>query len=341
MKFSGTRLSSLLVLAFLLLGANRVVAEVATQGGGAPAQPANAAQSCTTSVAMVSPEFVVIGNVPQSFPFTVIASCLDRATQVFLVDGGTSVSLTLSPPAKDSKRSQTVHGNAALSNEGTYAVCIAGLGAQTCNPVPSSPTVVAVASSSCSDPAIPMSYAPSLANLRSESPIVESVPPGIAERCDLDPAHADKAIIVDAETGLTCTSTDPGHPDDGCLGKKADKRPLQLRAGDTVRLYIVKKNPFLQNYKFSSTDSQIKDDDIGTFLGMLVPGISGASGQKSSSAGSGAGDSATAAVLKAMHSTQLADSLQQSAGFRGKTTEEVKTVIDKAKNDQDAAPRMP
>ena len=139
--------------------------------------------------------------------------------------------------------------------------------------------------------------------------------------------------MIDAETGVTCTATDEEHPDDGSLRRKAQKRPLQLRAGDTVRLYIVNKNPFLQNYKFSSTDSQIKDDDIGTFLGMLVPGIGGGSGQKPSAGTSGASDSAMSAMAKATHSTQLADTVS----FRPEGSEQVKSVIDQAKIDQDAA----
>src|SRR5437667_2509111 len=163
--------------------------------------------------------------------------------------------------------------------------------------------------------------------------MLEPEPPGVAGRCDFDPARADKAIMIDAETGVTCTATDEEHPDDGCLRRKAQKRPLQLRAGDTVRLFIVNKNPFLQNYKFSSTDSQIKDDDIGTFLGMLVPGIGGGSGQKPSAGTSGASDSAMSAMAKATHSTQLADTVS----FRPEGSEQVKSVIDQAKIDQDAA----
>lgn len=146
----------------------------------------------------------------------------------------------------------------------------------------------------CNGEEIPTAAAPSLIQLRSEGAAIDSALPGDADRCDLHPAKADKAIIVDGKTGLTCTASDLKKPSASCLNEeKVEKNPIQLGVRDTVRLYLVNKNPFLQTYKFSAMDTQIKDDDIGPFLSMLVPGISGSSQKPSSGqASSGKSDSA-------------------------------------------------
>ena len=297
----------------------------------------NAPAACTPLVAMVAPEYVVLGNAAQTVSFTIVGGCLANNTNVLLVDESTNSSTPLSS-AKSSNGGQLLKGDATLSQPGSYVVCVAASGANSCNPLPQGPTVFAISGSLCSDPAIPTASAPSLASLRSEASVIESDPPGAADRCDLHAAKADKAMIVDADTGLTCTATTTSSPDDGCLQQKREKKPLQLGAGDTVRLYVVNKNPFLESYNFSSTDSQIKDDDIGTFLGMLVPGLSGSSQKPSANnTNSGSTDTANNAVTTATKSTGNAANVASAFAFRPMSTQEITNAIDKAKTDQDAA----
>ena len=257
------------------------------------------------SVALISPEFVVLEKLPQDTIFVLSSQCFDKNSKLFLVDEkGNSTSLDISTPPDVPERQQTLSATASLPAAGLYTVCVAEEAAK-CGSHPAGPTVIAMPESDCSDSAIPAS----LTRLPSETPMPEPESPGIVGKCDYEPAYADKAIMIDAESGRTCTSPNAESPDDGCFeSKKPEKRPLQLRAGDTVRLYVTKKNPFLHDYKFASTDSQIKDDDIGTFLNVLVPGLSSGSGQKGSDKG-GAASSAMAVnkeMTDALHSTRVA-----------------------------------
>ena len=293
---------------------SRAISFVLCLGLGSVAWAAQSVQlrpqeKCSSpGVALISPEFVVIENPPQEVSFTISAQCLDESKRLFLVsDANTSLDLTISNVPKTPERVEALTATATLPSPGTYTVCVTDAKESKCGSQPSGPTVLSVSASACSDPAIPVS----LAKLRSDTLIPDMEPPGIGERCHLDPAYADKAIMIDAGSGRTCTSTNAESPDDGCLSnKKPEKNPLQLRAGDTVRLYIIDKNPFLHDYKFASTDSQIKDDDIGTFLNVLVPGISGAAGAKGSGDKGGGTSTATAALTKemteAMESTKFA-----------------------------------
>ncbi len=315
------------VLLIALFLGSVCLANAAQSGTGGADTP----RTCSPAFALVSPEFVVVHTPAQTFSFTMVGRCLEAGDLVFLVKDGTSIPLNLSAALKTGDSEQTVQGNATLSGDGNYDVCVAGAGAKDCSqPIGSGPTVAAMAPSSCSGKAI----GPSLSkDLRSESPLANSKPPVALYACQRRPAQADKAVIVNAETGLTCTAEKPADPSGECSSGKEEKKPLQLRAGDTVRLYIVNKNPFLQNYKFSSTDSQITDDDIGTFLGLLVPGINGG-GQKSSGGGANAAkdavntaDSATADKTKFLQEQHFNDSSQVTSAVR-----EAKGAQDVAEN---------
>jgi hypothetical protein len=304
-----TSFSPLLILG-LFLGWGSLVG--AAQAGPAAAAPPSRSLSCNPSLAIVSPEFVVISNAPQPFLLTMVARCLDAGDQIFLTNRGTSIKVNLNPPSKTVEEEQTVHGNVQLPAGGDYELCVTNAAAIDCtNPIGSGPTLSAIASTACSGQAIPESLANLRSDLRSEARVRDQSPPRAPGQCERRPARADKAIIVNAETGLTCTADDPAKPNEECTGGKKEKKPLHLRAGDTARLYIVAKNPFLQNYTFTSSDSQIKDDDIGTFLGLLVPGINGG-GQKSSSGG---GNAAAGVVSAAVNRTATASEKLQEKYF--------------------------
>jgi hypothetical protein len=298
--------SLLLIVAVIALTCIGGIAQTG-RSGDPQLQPRRVEKCPPSSVALISPEFVVLEKAPEDSTFVLSSQCFDKNSKLFLVDEkGASISLDVSTPPDTPERQQSLTATASLPAPGLYTVCIADAKASQCGSHPAGPTVVVMAGSDCSDPVIPAS----LTRLPSETPMPEPESPGIAGKCDYHPAYADKAIMIDAESGRTCTSPSAESPDDGCFeNKKPEKKPLQLGAGDAVRLYVTKKNPFLHDYKFASTDSQIKDDDIGTFLNVLVPGLSSGAGQKGSDKG-GAASTATAALnkemLEASQSTRVA-----------------------------------
>jgi hypothetical protein len=328
-------LSYLLILGFFLGSGS--LASAAQAGAAAAALPPRSL-NCSPSLAIVSPEFVVINKAPQAFPLTIVARCLDAGDQIFVTKSGTSIKVNLKSPSRTVEEEQTVHGSVQLPAVGNYELCVTNAAATDCSdPIGSGPTLSAIAATACSGEAIPESLTNLRSDLRSETRVRDQVPPLAPNQCERRPARADKAIIVNAETGLTCTADDPAKPNEECSGGKKEKKPLQLRAGDTARLYIVDKNPFLQNYTFTSTDSQIKDDDIGTFLGLLVPGINGGGQKSSSSGGNKASDVVSAAVMR---TASASEKLQEQHFVRISPVDAANRVTD-AINDvqgaQDAA----
>lgn len=322
------------------------------------------------SIALISPEFVVLDSAPQQISFGIIAHCFNQQkNKLFLVaESGTSLPLEISKAAEtdtskvegtepieadssqatvteNSKPEQTEHSPAtavperqmtitaagSVPSSGVYTVCIANADQSGCGSQLTGPTVLAVAAAACND----ASNSASLPTLKSETPMHEPEPPGLTDQCSYDDAYADKAIMIDAESGRTCTSPTTESPDDGCFqNKKPEKKPLQLRAGDTVRLYVTRKNPFLRDYKFTSTDSQIKDDDIGTFLNMLVPGLTGASGQKGATGDKGGAATGTTTALENKAKSAAANTQVVVAEINKKNPTDVKSKIEIAQNQQ-------
>ncbi|MGB8131017.1 MAG: hypothetical protein WCG81_14600, partial [Candidatus Angelobacter sp.] len=155
------------------------------------------------------------------------------------------------------------------------------------------PSILVVAPDSCGTAAAP------ILNLQSELLPPDITPPTVAS-CSLPSSSADKVIIVDAGSGRTCEADDPSNPDDECLRRPQNKKPFYLDRGDTVNVMITNKNPFRETYKFSSNETVLKDDDIGSFLALLVPSLGGGSSKQSTDAStSTTGDAKTSASTSA------------------------------------------
>ena len=256
------------------------------------------APSCKTPhVALVSPEFIVFAGGKPS-PITVVGTCLRDIYFVPWPAGGTSETLK-STDSNDPFQPTTVSGAVTFKTPGTYKVCTDN----TCTT--DGPRILVTSDADCgpdsSDPAF-------ITQLSSESPLLETGPPAVAG-CTAPAIGADRVITVDGTSGRSSLSS---------------RRPLELDVNQKVQIIVNHKNPFIANYDLDSTNQPIHDDDIGTFLSLLVPSLGGGSSQQ----GGSPADSTTQSVQNAQKdATNLqtaskaqdviasADNVQKSQGF--------------------------
>jgi hypothetical protein len=261
---------SLLVL-LVLLGAVNVSYAKKRKSSPKVVQPPAA---CKPRIGIVTPEFLVLVQTPQPVTVTVLGTCLKEIS--FFPTSGAELQTDAS-----ANTSQKTSGSAAPSNKLSYSVKFTKAGSYTvCANDGAScsrdkgPAILVVAPDSCGTTADP------ILNLQSELLPPDITPPTVAS-CSLPSSSADKAIIVDAGSGRTCEADDPDNPDDECLRRPQNKKPFYLGRGDTVNVMITNKNPFRETYKFSSNETVLKDDDIGSFLALLVPSLGGGSSKQS------------------------------------------------------------
>ncbi|MFL6387556.1 MAG: hypothetical protein ACJ71U_08725 [Terriglobales bacterium] len=263
--------------------------------------------ACKPRVGIVTPEFLVLEKDQQPVTITVLGTCLGGISffpssgaalqENSLVDSSKNSAASNSPGKTSEAISQknlsaddapktdvSIHPykfsySVKFTEPGRYTLC-ANDGASCSRD--KGPAILVVAPDSCGTAAAP------ILNLQSELLPPDITPPTVAS-CSLPSSSADKAIIVDAGSGRTCEADDPGNPDDECLRRPQNKKPFYLDRGDTVNVMITNKNPFRETYKFSSNETVLKDDDIGSFLALLVPSLGGGSSKQSTDAGTNTG----------------------------------------------------
>jgi hypothetical protein len=243
------------------------------------------APACKTPhVALVSPEFIVLaGGKPSSPPplITVVGTCLGAIYFVPSHVGGKTETLP-NTSSNDPFQLTTVTGNIAFNTPDTYRVCADSV----CTS--DGPRILVTSDAACgldnSDPAF-------ITQLSSESPLAESDSPAVAG-CTAPSIGADQVITIDGSSGRSSLS---------------NRRPLQLDVNKTVQVIVNHKNPFRETYSLDSSTQPIHDDDIGTFLSLLVPSLGGGSSQQ----GSTPPDSTTQSVQKAQKD---ATNLQTASG---------------------------
>ncbi len=114
------------------------------------------------------------------------------------------------------------------------------------------------------------------------------IPAQSTDRCGVIVREDETTVLFDAQTKDWCiampqkgraraTVKDCSSP----LGPMSAGR-VNLPKSHRVRIYVAKKNPFLRTYKLDANAETILDDDISTFLGILVPTLGG--GQAASAA---------------------------------------------------------
>jgi hypothetical protein len=233
----------------------------------------NSDATCAPRIGLVSPEFIVLDS--KTPLVSILGVCLNKKN-IIAVPEGTSAAVL---PLKDPKQKPyTASGYFEFTNAGHYTICISGEHSQ-CTAA-QGPTITVVDAQSCTgsgrDDSIRLESEP--------SPPPPDIP--ITASCDLPDPHdkiADKIIVVNGATGRACTANHPLDPNNECIDFKKDKKPLLAKPGDVVQIYVDHKNPFRESYKFSSTEAQINDDNIGSFLALLVPGLGGGGSTKSPS----------------------------------------------------------
>lgn len=273
--FSRDAKISLLVL-LVLVGAVNVSYAKKKKSSHAPPQVVPPPPPCTPRVGIVIPEFIVFQSPDTEVEVTVWGTCLNTAS--FAPRTGLTATLTSPVLAGNSPPPYKLVYGVKFPKEGRYTVCVGN--DATCSN--GGPAIQVVGSGACGP--VAGGEAP-IIDLQSEIPLPETTPP-IAASCALPSNPADKVIVVDANSSRMCEADDPNNPNAECLNRLLEKKPLYLERGDTVSVSIVNKNPFRETYKFSSTDNVIKDDDIGSFLALLVPSLGGGSGTQPSTGGS-------------------------------------------------------
>jgi hypothetical protein len=279
---------------------------------------------CTTPrIGTVTPEFIVLQSNPVSI--TILGTCLEKAKVT--LDPGIAPEDEKVTEQSDNKISLTLTLRAA----GHYTIC-AGT---PCGP-DLGPTILAVSDEACAA----VKSGSRRIRLASEPSSDPDTP--LVASCTLRKSYADLAVIVDAPTARSCTAQNPDDPNSECLDGAAQKRhgarknqPLNLNAGDTARIYITNKNPFRETYKFTSADQQIQDDDIGSFLSLLVPSLGGGASKASTTGGtptadqSTQGEKQTAAFrqqINAMFPTvQMAGQVNELTGLSAKASDKKQT----------------
>ncbi len=239
---------------------------------------------CTASIGLVTPDFVVL---PGPSKVTVFGACFnteykeDKTTheKSFLQELSLFAEPLPSPAAVPTAQiieatENKITVDLQFSSPGRFTLCPAKKCVWGTGPIIQ---VVAAATCSAVDP-----DAGPIATLESEQEPNQATVPVVAECTPPIPA-ADLGIIVDSPTSVACIAL----KEEGSFScaKKQNKKALQLKSGDTAVVYVENKNPFRETYKFSTTDQQIKDDDIGSFLSLLVPSLGGGSSKSSDKGG--------------------------------------------------------
>lgn len=252
-------------------------------------------------IALVSPEFIVLPGGPKPSTITVLGTCL---TNIYFVPAHSGSKITLSTKPDDTKTTDTypfnlipVTGSITFDKPDVYRVCTDDSCAT------DGPRILVTSDSDCgsdsSDPAF-------ITQLSSEAPPTDTTPPAVAT-CTNPPTSGDTRIDVDASSGNSSLSS---------------RTPLELDVNQTVQIVVEHKNPFRETYNLDSTNQPIQDDDIGSFLSLLVPSLGGGSTQQAgpsanTAAKSPSGDSV--AALQASPPTSqaagAADNVQSALGF--------------------------
>jgi hypothetical protein len=279
----------------------------------------SAKADCKPRIGVVTPDFIVLASPPSGSPFRVIirGTCLTGAHFAMTPEPTPTLASSSAPvlsPAPSPIPTPQITVSSPDANKvtadigappGRFTICANQNADQNC--IWGGGPIIQVLSAGICGPVDPGGTA--ISSLESEQFPEEGTTPLVAE-CDLDKAgppadSIDKAIIVDGATGYTCIAADKREPNvcSTDVPRKKQKKPLSLQSGDIVLVYVKNKNPFRETYKFSSTDQQIKDDDIGSFLALLVPSLGGGGSSKSDKGSGGSAPKADASTLNSLRSS--------------------------------------